>query len=496
MIAGIVDSIELVKSDISDNNLLEFRIDLNSELISKISEAPQDQVILTYRSIDEGGRGEESDRYKILSELSRIPTGFIDLEISRDAKFLAEKMYEIVQPNIILSSHQYLKPMRETYLKFKESIKTFILNVLGEEDENKQLPQLIKSIEKTLHKKIIIKFVGDPIDTVDYLKTYDIMSKHFERIICLGLNNFAHIGRTANRKLNQYLIFASLNQSQRFPSVTELNNLVELNGAFTGLIGDPIEHSLSPLIHNQLFESLNLSGYYHLLKVNSSEDLGYLINKLQLLDFTGTNVTIPYKEDIIQHIDSLYKEAEELMSVNTIKFEKRRIKGYNTDCSGFSTFLRSHGLEKSQTALVYGAGGASKAVIYSLLKENIEVTLVNRSLERAETLKETFKGKIMVSSKEQSQKQSYDLFVNCTPLGRTGDISAIPEFGTFNSAMIDLSYSTKKTGTVKLAEKLNLQSFDGKEMLFHQAVDSFEIWFDKEVDREPLLDKFLKEVSQ
>ncbi|WP_051569085.1 shikimate dehydrogenase [Alkaliphilus transvaalensis] len=254
------------------------------------------------------------------------------------------------------------------------------------------------------------------------------------------------------------------------------------------VIGDPISHSLSPQIHNRLFAELKTDRMYVSLRIPSEE----LKSSVELLrnNFHGFNVTIPHKEAIIPLLDELDERAKIYGAVNTVKIEKGRLKGYNTDGYGFIKSLDSLDLKyHNKKALVLGAGGAARVIAYELVLKGCIVTIANRSEGKALCIKgdiERATGiEINVISLSDVQDK-YDFIVNTTPVGMSAMADRMPVGEhVLNKAELvyDLIYNPSPTKLLKMAERYNCRTEDGFSMLFYQAVKAQEIWLENSIKK-------------
>ncbi len=257
-----------------------------------------------------------------------------------------------------------------------------------------------------------------------------------------------------------------------------------------GIFGYPVKHSKSPVFQNSAFSYLNINAVYVPFEVKP-EELEKAVEGLKALNIKGVNITIPHKEEVIKYVDELSEEVKFIKASNTIKNVNGKLYAYNTDAYGFITGLKL--LEPNLTdkiALVIGAGGASRAVIYSLLKENIKkVILANRNIARAENLRYDFKN----LSKEFGEKINIiniadiennltkaDIVVNTTPVGLKDDDKPIFNYDKLEKRHIVVDIVYKKTPLLQVAEKKGCKWQDGYPMLIYQGAKSFEIWTGKE----------------
>jgi len=254
-----------------------------------------------------------------------------------------------------------------------------------------------------------------------------------------------------------------------------------------GVIGNPIGHSLSPLVHGYWLRKYGISGYY--VPIDLSHDtLIQGLRSLPMLGFRGVNVTLPFKETVLGLADTISDRAALIGAANTLTFRKDgRIQADNTDGYGFISNIRQAAPDwsaKGAPAMVLGAGGASRAVISALLSEGApEIWLVNRTRSRAEMLREHFGARVRVVDwiKAQTEVAEVSTLVNTTSLGMTGQ--PVLNFGLdkINSRTLvtDIVYSPLKTDLLLAAEARGCLTVDGLGMLLHQAAPGFESWFRK-----------------
>jgi shikimate dehydrogenase len=254
---------------------------------------------------------------------------------------------------------------------------------------------------------------------------------------------------------------------------------------FYGLIGEKLSHSLSPKIHNTLFEALNIEGAYKLFEVEK-ENLDRAIDSLKILKIKGTNVTIPYKQDVIKHLDFISDEAKKIGAVNTIYLKDNKLYGYNTDYFGFGTILMNNDIPvKGNIAMVLGNGGATKAVITYLLDKGIKkIYLVSRKKKDNSGYDDE---RIEHKSYEEIANIKGDVLINTTPLGMYPRMDETPVnediISNFNS-LVDIIYNPKETKFLKIGKTLNKKVCGGIEMLVGQAIKAEEIWQGYSLDNE------------
>jgi shikimate dehydrogenase len=239
-----------------------------------------------------------------------------------------------------------------------------------------------------------------------------------------------------------------------------------------GLLGKNISYSFSRGYFAKKFEVLDLKKHeYKNFDIQDIADFPSIIKKELFLK--GMNVTIPYKEEIIQHLDILDKTAKEIGAVNTIKFTKRgNLKGYNTDVVGFENSISPYLNTHHKFALILGTGGASKAVAYALKKNKIQYKFVSRNPFGKEQISYEDLTKDVVSK--------YHVIVNCTPIGTSPDIHLSPnipyQFLTAQHLLFDLIYNPEISAFLAKGKEKGASIKNGYEMLEMQAEESWRIW--------------------
>jgi shikimate dehydrogenase len=253
------------------------------------------------------------------------------------------------------------------------------------------------------------------------------------------------------------------------------------------VIGHPIAHSKSPNVHGYWLRKYGLRGHYIPMDI-APEKLLDLLPRLADLGFVGANVTIPHKEKVMEIADLITDRATLIGAANTLIFRKDgRIHADNTDGYGFIENIRQTIPDwnpKSGPAVVFGAGGASRAVLASLLDVGVpKIMLTNRTRIRAEKLREDFGNRVQVVEWVQAGNvlDEAHLVVNTTSLGMTGKPEMrVPLDGLRPGAIVnDLVYTPLRTRLLKTAEERGCRVVDGLGMLLHQAVPGFERWFGK-----------------
>ncbi|WP_197917802.1 shikimate dehydrogenase [Thiosulfatihalobacter marinus] len=259
-----------------------------------------------------------------------------------------------------------------------------------------------------------------------------------------------------------------------------------------GVIGSPVAHSKSPILHGYWLKKHGLAGHFVPLNV-AANDLGEVLKAMPRMGFVGANVTIPHKERVLEHVDHITDRATLIGAVNTLVFRADgSILGDNTDGYGFIENLRQGAPDwdaGSGPAVVLGAGGAARAVVASLLDAGVpEILLSNRTRVRAEQLRDDFGARVKVIDWVQAGNilEKAKTVVNTTSLGMQGKPELrVPLDGlSAGTVVTDLVYAPLQTQLLKIASDKGCVTVDGLGMLLHQAVPGFERWFGRrpEVD--------------
>ncbi|MGB9845418.1 shikimate dehydrogenase [Methanothermobacter tenebrarum] len=257
-----------------------------------------------------------------------------------------------------------------------------------------------------------------------------------------------------------------------------------------GVIGDPVEHSLSPIMHNAAFNHLKLDYVYvafHVKKGMAKE----AIEAMKTFNIKGLNVTIPHKVRILKYIDEIDETAKLIGAVNTLKLEKGKVWGFNTDGIGCVRALEEVTNLKGKNVIILGAGGASRAITFQLASSNVgSLHILNRTPENAkkiaEDIKEKLGIKVFAGGLEHLKEKigDADILINTTPVGMYPNIDARPlataDILHENLIVKDLVYNPPQTRLLKEAEKAGAKTISGIKMLVYQGAESFKIWTGKE----------------
>ncbi|MGC2786208.1 MAG: shikimate dehydrogenase [Roseiarcus sp.] len=260
--------------------------------------------------------------------------------------------------------------------------------------------------------------------------------------------------------------------------------MIRTHAPRAGVVGWPVEHSRSPIIHGYWLKELGIPGSYEKFVVRPGEFLEF-VARIREGELAGANVTVPHKEAAFSACDERTPVAEALGAVNTLWRQDGRLMGDNTDVAGFLANMDEAGLswaERAKLAIVIGAGGAARAIVYALISRGFErIAIVNRTQERAETLAAHFGGPTTAMAWADLPKTlaEADLLVNSSSLGMVGqpplavEVSALPQ----RAIVADAVYVPLRTSLIESASARGLRTVEGLGMLLHQAAPAFARWF-------------------
>jgi shikimate dehydrogenase len=254
-----------------------------------------------------------------------------------------------------------------------------------------------------------------------------------------------------------------------------------------GVIGDPIAHSMSPVMHNAAFDKLGLNYLYVPFRVKK-EELGKAIAGVRALNIRGLNVTIPHKVTVIPLLDKLDLLAQRIGAVNTIVNDDGVLTGYNTDTTGFLQTLLERGVEpRGKNVVILGAGGASRAISLILAERGSNLIILNRTLDKAKEyasrISQVFKKEVkaLELNKENLAKvlAKADILVNATSVGmspNSNETPVSPDLLKPSLTVFDIVYNPIKTRLLREAEAAGAKTISGVDMLVWQGALAFELW--------------------
>lgn len=264
--------------------------------------------------------------------------------------------------------------------------------------------------------------------------------------------------------------------------ITDWKSLPASEALRLAVLGDPVFHSLSPIMHESALKAVGVQGSYLAIQVGAN-DLLACLDYLSEIGFHGVNVTIPHKESVAERVQTSDEIVQKVGAVNTLKFG-RHLRGINTDVPAIVSIV-SH--LTVGNALVIGAGGASLAACYALLMEGWKVRIYNRNQEKAKQVVERFRDMPgTVELTEEPSAAGCNLLINATPVGLSGDEIPPVNLDTIEpqTTIFDMAYRSAPTSLVRWALEKGYPAIDGKEMLVEQGALSFEWWLGVPAPRE------------
>ncbi len=273
-------------------------------------------------------------------------------------------------------------------------------------------------------------------------------------------------------------------QKRTFVNLTQFKKTEHATRPHFLLIGNPVAHSLSPLMHNTAALHYDMPVRYHAVQLQRRE-LGTFAAYLNNDNLNGCNVTIPYKEAMLQYVDTLDDTCREIGALNTVVKVGNHLAGYNTDAYGFCEPLHDYEFEREGRAVVFGTGGAARAIAYGLQSLGMEgVLLVSRNPQTSDPQQWPDRCRTISYDAWPSFAEETELLVNATPLGMEPNIQASPikdeeVLWLEDKLCYDIVYKPLETKFIRQAKRANARTIGGLEMLIQQGSRSFELWTGK-----------------
>lgn len=340
----------------------------------------------------------------------------------------------------------------------------------------------------------VIKMAVTVDDISDSIPVWNLRerAKDGKKIVPIAMGEAGKWTRILGLAHGAFLTYASLDDGDKTaPGQISARDLIEtyrikeldLETTVYGVIGDPVSESLSPYMHNGAFAEQKVNAVFIPLQVRDLNEFICRMVKRETreveLNFNGFSVTMPHKQAIIKHLDSIDAAAENIGAVNTVKIENDKLIGYNTDAYGFITPLKElYGDLKGANVFVFGAGGAARACAFGLKQEGGEVTIVARNKSKADQVANELG--VRSGQLDAYYDPTADIVVNATPLGMKGELENDCLFTAEQlegvKFIYDLVTRADDTPLIREAKKANIPAIGGIEMLLHQGAKQFEIW--------------------
>ncbi len=429
-------------------------------------------TIITCRSVEEGGRQKISNsiRLPLLLEGAKRFADYSDIEA---AHYEAAAKWQPDISRLIVSYHDFQQTPENLH----------------------EIYNWITRLPAAIHKIAVrAKQITDSLAIFSLLER---ARRDDRKFIAIAMNEAGVITRLLGCLQGSFLTYGTLEDSEQSApgqlSCRDLTELYRINNVtaatqIMGIIGNPVSHSLSPLLHNTMFAAHNLNAIYLPLEVADVEDFFKRLVKPQsreiALNFRGFSVTIPHKTAVIPLLDTVHPTAAQIGAVNTIVIEDGKLLGYNTDVDGAMQPLEKLVNPAGESCAVIGSGGAARAIIYGLLQRQAAVTIYARNLIAAAQLEEEFAVPVLPLEKLQANKDK--ILINTTPVGMRGfqeGESIIPAGWLEKHHIVyDLVYNPLQTRLLKDSQAAGCLTISGLDMLIAQACLQFQLWTGKSAD--------------
>jgi 3-dehydroquinate dehydratase / shikimate dehydrogenase len=463
------EMVEKAESLVRDNSFLEFRLDYLSRpglALPKIKRFtdyhPHVVCIATCRRAASGGRfrGSMASQIDILAKAAAAGCQLVDVE---------------------LQSAQHLKPQQLQKLRSRAAL------VLSFHDF-----RATKKLDETLEKMRVIpadfyKIVTTATTLSDNVMMMKFLEKQSDKASLIGLcmGEQGIISRLLGVRAGSVFTFAALNPeeatapgqvtAQDLRSVYRIEQVDAATRVY-GVAGDPVVHSLSPVIMNAALRRENVNGVYLALHAKTLKDLLTCVREIPI---HGLSITMPYKEVIVKHLDNTDSHSTKIGACNTIvRAQDGKLYGFNTDTAGVVRPLEQRLTIDGAKVLVLGAGGAARAAVFGLKERGAEVWVMNRTPGPAQKLARSARARLL--KRADLKKLSFDVIINATPvgMGNTRE-SPLNENEIRTRFLFEMVYDPPETKLIKIARAQGAQIIPGIEMFVHQAARQFEIWTGK-----------------
>ncbi|PYX83890.1 MAG: shikimate dehydrogenase [Acidobacteria bacterium] len=463
------EMVDKAEALVRDNQFLEFRLDYLSKpglalpKIKKFMEFhPNAVCIATCRRAAGGGkfRGSVASQVQILAKAADSGCQIVDVELQSAVRIKPEQLRRLrTRAALILSYHDF---------------------------------RATKKLDETLEKMVAIaadfyKLVTTATTLSDNVAMMKFLEKNGDRhsIIGLCMGEQGIISRVLGVRAGSVFTFASATVGQETGpgqvTAQELRSTyrIEQVDAATrvyGVAGDPVAHSLSPVVMNTALRRENVNGVYLALHAKTLSDLLTCVRDIPI---HGLSITMPYKESIVKHLDNTDSSTTKIGACNTVvRAQDGNLYGFNTDTSGVVRPLEKRIALPGAKVLVLGAGGAARAAVFGLKERGCEVYILNRSVGPAQKLARSARARLM--KRADLKKMKFDVIINATPVGMGGSKeSPLGEKEIDARYLFEMVYDPPETRLVKLARERGTEIIPGIEMFVHQAARQFEIWTGK-----------------
>lgn len=455
----LAENVRIVEKNIKYIDICELRMDfltdeerMDAHLFPKMVKVP---VILTYRRLCDGAQNKVSEKIRQQALVNALKGKYAFIDIEEDVKNSeAEEFAKKKNVKIIRSYHNFEEVPGDIFAKIQS------LSKKGDIAKVAVTPKSINDV-------VLLFKIQQELEGVDK--------------IIIGMGDYGVCTRILYKKMGSMLTFCA--NEEIAPGQISPKTMKELyradkvneNTGIYGIIGNPVLHSASPLIHNPGFHAINYNAIYLPFLVDNVRSFFALA---EMLKMRGFSVTIPFKLDVLSYCGKITREVKQIGSCNTVIRQPGLWKGINTDYYGFLVPIQKQ-IEsgKIKSALVIGAGGAAQAIIWALRNSSIKVTIINRTIENAEKLATQKLCSYDSLDNAKKYEGKVDLIVQTTSVGGVGSVGVSPIEGfkfTGKEVVYDIIYKPKMTKLLQDAKDAGCRLIYGKEMLLNQGVLQFE----------------------
>lgn len=419
-------------------------------------------MIFTLRNASQGGNYPHAEEKRLadMRLLATLGPEYLDLEKDVAPHFIEEISFQHPGIKLILSYHHFSETPEDLEGLYREM---------------QQIPAFYYKLAVT------------PQSSLDVIRLLCWKQKSDAKLIAISMGPLGQIGRIIGPVLGCPITYASLDPDRTIaPGQLSVGTLLDqyhfrsLNAetGLYGLIGDPVDQSISEVTHNHLMTVGDLHAVYVKIQVKPSE-LAQFLHFARQLPFRGLSVTMPLKEYVLAHLDAIDPHANAIGAVNTLLFEEGKIYGFNTDGVGALNAIEHECSVKNKHLVLIGAGGSAKAIAHEALRRGAHVTIVNRDVTRANELAVRLQcnGKGLESMAE-CIKEGYDVLINCTP----SPLPISPDFIIPQTVVMDIKTKPKDTPFLQHAVEKKCRIIYGYQMFVEQAIGQFHLWFKDRVD--------------
>ncbi len=481
----IEDAYQQITQALTHADLVELRLDYFSHLdftaLKKLRSHFSIPMIFALRSASQGGeyKKSEANRLADIRHLAQLKPAYLDLEYHVPLHFIEEIASQYPDSKLILSYHH-----------FEET---------PQNDDLEKIYQNMRSIPACFYKIAVTAQ-----NSLDAMRLLCWSKKSDPQLIVISMGPHGQISRILGPIMQYPLTYATLEEHLttapgQLTAQTLLNRYhyrsLGPHTALYGLIGDPVEKSISDETHNHLIAIYGLGAVYVKIQITKSEVADFLKFAKQLF-FRGLSVTMPLKECIFPFLDHIDSQACDIGASNTLLFEQGKISGFNTDGMGALNAIERQCSVKEKRIIILGAGGAAKAIAYEAQRRGAHVTILNRDAEKAVQIAQHLhcvgKGLDQIAI---CAEEGYDILINCTPVSLPID----PDYILPQAFVMDIKTKPKETEFLQHAQKKGCHIIYGYQMFVEQAMGQMNLWFKDRVEvqntREILENKAIQCVS-